>query len=438
MRVSRGSLLLLLLGTMALGCRTQAGSIPAASVTPPVGDPPLADDLFLRVTGQGSTEDEAYAAAERALAEALLEDPSWATLVGLTVHRRGVDPQSTRPKGEGVEVELGLSRPDAAGVLSAFENGEPPVDAPPAWRDAIVTARRAHLAAHACRRRAALFESECEPADTSEADGALAQLSSGLVLDPVHRYGVPVDGEGRPLREPGVYVFWGGVPMAEVPVVAEPVQADPAGEPGEPLRGSADLTGRAMLPIDPTVPFTPLRVHLDGEALLGPLRDLAPSAETTLEPVAVGWKRWGMVIGRGDEGLQRSDETMAGLAAGMREAGLGKPMQMTPPQMMPLLEARGDERIAAVKALGDEYAGRLDVVLVLTYESRFASRMGGNRVWYEAEGRLEALSVWTGEVLAQATDKVEVDGIGDERAEKAARRALAEALVKTVLAARRR
>lgn len=413
------------LGLASTGCPPQGAAVLAPVETV---EPALGDDVFVRATGSGATEAEAEAAARVALGEALLGDAAWTELAELEVHRPTLDPRRAQTSADGAEVELGLTRAQAAAVLSAFESAEPPADGPPAWRDALTAARRAHLAAHACARRRELFGSECEPVDTTEADAALMQLGQGLVLDPVYRYGVPVDAEGRPLRDPAVWVFWGGVPVAEVPVAAPgPADAPALG------RGRSDLTGRAAIEVADDAPLAPLRIAVDGEALLGPLRSLAPRAEATLEPVTVGWDRWGMVIGRKGEGWLRSDATMAGLHEGMRKAGHGDPMLMTPTESEPLVDTRGDARTEAARAVGDLYSGRLDVVLVLDYDSRFASRMGGNRVWYEAEGTLEARSAWTGEVLARAEARVEADGIGDERAEKAARRKLAATLIEQVL-----
>lgn len=427
-----GSLLAAVLA--AGGCTRTALPIvttPAAAVAE---QPAPLPDVFVQVVGAGATEDQAYAEAERALAEALLGDEAWAALVGLTVHRRGVDPQRVDPTAEGVEVRLGLTRTQAIGVLSSFENAEPEATGPQAWRESLMAAYRAHVAAHACLRRGELFGSQCEPVATDDADQMLARLREGLALDPAHRYGVPVDADGHPLRDAAVYVFWGGVPMADVPVVVE--GPPEAGSPPQHLR--SDVSGRATIEGVTDAGAFPLRVRIDADALLGPLRELAPRAETTLEPVAVGWDRWAMVVERDRDGLQRSDATMSGLLSGMQKAGHGAPMQLTVAQSEPLLAGDDSTRVAAASALGDAYAGRLDVVLLLHYESRFASRMGGNRVWYEAEGSLEARSVWTGRVLARAEAKVEADGVGDERAEKAARRELGATLVQQVLADRDR
>ncbi|MEX1362439.1 MAG: hypothetical protein AB1Z98_04890 [Nannocystaceae bacterium] len=416
------------------GCTRTAQPIVTTPATPAAEAPTPLPDVFVQVVGAAATEDQAYALAERALAEALLGDEAWAALVGLTVHRRGVDPQRVDSTADGVEVRLGLTRTQAIGVLSSFENAEPEASGPQAWRESLLAAYQAHVAAHACRRRGELFGSQCEPVATDDADQMLARLRDGLALDPVHRYGVPADADGHPLRDPAVYVFWGGVPMADVPVVVE--GPPEAGSSPQHLR--SDVSGRATIEGVTDAGAFPLRVRIDADALLGPLRELAPRAETTLEPVAVGWDRWAMVVERERDGLQRSDATMSGLLDGMRKAGHGAPMQLTVAQSEPLLARDDATRVEAASALGDAYAGRLDVVLLLRYESRFASRMGGNRVWYEAEGSLEARSVWTGRVLARAEAKVEADGVGDERAEKAARRELGATLVQQVLADRDR
>ncbi|MCA9710611.1 MAG: hypothetical protein KDK70_32515, partial [Myxococcales bacterium] len=100
------------------------------------------------------------------------------------------------------------------------------------------------------------------------------------------------------------------------------------------------------------------------------------------------------------------------------------------------LRATPPDRLSArVAALADAMTGSVDLVLVLAYDTRFASRMGGGRVCYEAEGTLRAVDAWTGEVRAETSATVRADGVGDAGADAAARTQLAEALVGQLLEA---
>ena len=388
---------------------------------------PLGEEAFVQARGAGATEEEAYAAANAALAEALLGDASWATIVPLTVHGPDADLMHAGPTAEGFEAVVGLTRARAVAVLSEFEHGEVTFEGPAVWRDAILAYRRAHVAAQACARRMELFESECS-IETADADAAVARLGEGLVLVSSHAGGVPVNADGRLLRRPGVVAIWGGVPVADLPLLLTAPPELPWVQPAV----KTDLAGVASLgEPDEAATWATVTIRVDGRALLGPAGDEVFTTELSLEPRSVGPKRWTLALDGGKKG--DTDEAVAVIQQSMNAAGYGGPVSIGSGPARALTRAPADQREAEALALGDSMGGRLDVVLVLTYATRFASKMGGSRVWYEAEGQLEARDVWTGKTLASASKKIEADGVGEARADKAARKKLAKTLIDEVI-----
>jgi hypothetical protein len=59
--------------------------------------------------------------------------------------------------------------------------------------------------------------------------------------------------------------------------------------------------------------------------------------------------------------------------------------------------------------------------------------MSDTRVWYDAQGKLSAYNAWTGAVVATIETSVTASGVGDRRAEAAAREQLATALAELYL-----
>lgn len=425
---------LVLAGLLATGCPERTS--PALPTTTPSDQPTTAlvfgVEVLVQATGRGAGENEAYAAARSALAEAVLGDAAWADLMTIEVHRRDVDPQRVTMVPGGVEVALGLPRERASLVVQALADGEPEPQGPVVWREPLTLYLRAHAAAQACRQRRALFGVECEPSSTQEVDDTLAKLGEGLVLVSAYPDGVPVDHRGRALREPTVFALWRGVPLAGLPLRAE--ADDPAALALDQLVSNGHGQAQVSLTDGATLPA--MRLVVDGEAMLGPRRDAAPQAELRIEPRAVGLGRWALVVLRGAP-AGSDDEAAAVVQGRMRGSGLGEPQKLAARDVTALRDAPADRRARRITGLADAMAGRLDLLLVLSYDTRFASRMGGGRLWYEAEGTLEAYDVWSGQVRARAQARVEADGVGDERAASAARRKLAEALAADVLASLR-
>jgi hypothetical protein len=265
----------------------------------------------------------------------------------------------------------------------------------------------------------------CEPSPTDEVDAALAELGKGLMIVSAYPDGVPVDARGRALREPTLFASWRGGPLGGLPLRIE--AEDPAALALDQV--ASDGTGKLRVALVDGATLPAMRLVIDGEALLGPLRDAAPQVEVRIAPREVGLGRWAVAVVRG----AAPDEAAAAVRSRLVGSGLGEPQSLGARDEAALRGAPADRRARKIGELADAMAGRVDLLLVLSYDTRFASRMAGGRLWYEAEGTLEAYDAWTGKLRAKASTRVEADGVGDERAEAAARKKLAEALAADML-----
>lgn len=424
---------LVIASLLAVGCPKGSSPTTTTTTTPSTGDasPTLAfgQEVLVQASGRGASENEAYTAARLALAEAVLGDAAWADLMSIEVHRRDVDPQRVTMVAGGVEVALALPREQVSLAIQALEEGEPAPQGPEVWRQPLTLYLRAHAAAQACQQRRARLGEECEPSPTQEVDAAIAELGEGLVLVAAQPDGVPVNARGRALRQPTVFALWRGVPLAGLPLRVE--ADDPAALALD--QAVSNGHGQAQVTLTEGVALPPLRLVVDGEALLGPRREAAPRAEIRLEPRTVGLGRWGLVVVRGAT-ASKDDEAAGVIRTRLRGSGLGEPQPIAARDETALRDAPPDRRARRITGLADSMSGKLDLLLVLSYDTRFASRMAGGRLWYEAEGTLEAYDAWTGRVRATAQARVEADGAGDDRAAAAARKKLAEALAADVLA----
>jgi hypothetical protein len=425
-------------GRLALGvlvmlaCNRSTGVAPTTTVPVEAAVDTVFEASFLEASGRGASEDEAYVVARLELAKALLGDPAWLEVVPLEIHDRGTDPFSAQTQDDGMwHVRVGLTRARVATILSAFTETQLRVDGPAAWRETLTTFFLAHVAATACERRQDLFGSDCEATDTAEADAALAELASGLSLVPAHLGGVPLDLEQRPLRAPGAYVLWRGVPAKGVPLVARWPEETEA----EAMLGRSDARGHAGFERSGEHPFAgAASIAVDARALLGPLSGRFPEVSVSVVGRATDLRRWGaVVVERGRDAATPSGPVLEGLSEQLRGRGVGKPVAI--PEKHQRVIARdkakglGDHMTTMADALG----GRVDVVFVVEVDSRFASRMGGGRVWYEARGTLDAYDTWSGRLLASLQTSAKASGLGNERADEASRRALGEALADLVL-----
>ncbi len=419
------------LGVIALGvlgCTKPATAVTKPPTTAAAGpEAPLTVDAFVRGHGEGATEAEAYARALDQLAETLLGDAGWPRVVPVELHDRTRDPYGTRTDDSSVRVVVGLSKSRAAGVLAEFEYGRPSVAGPEAWRDTLYEGLTAHAALIACQRRESLFGVACDPAQTREVDARLADLTAGLAIVPLREGGVPVDSEGRALRGGRVLTLWHGVPVADVPLhVAfpeRPVQSVASGAGGE-----------VEIPIGVGTPWPgPVTLSFDAGALLGPLATTDAPAQHVLDSRAIDPRRWALVFEDGTA----ADGAFARSLRSVLEPTLGPPVTLPVGPSRALARADVAERARLLVTLADSMTGKVDVVVFARANTRFASRAGGSRVWFEASGHVAVHEAWgAGELGEQARD-VTASGVGDRRAEQAAGQKLAEALADDVRASLR-
>lgn len=420
MRLSRRWLAVALL---AASC----GPKGTATVTPTDADPPTprgpthqateASTAWLSVRGEGRDLEEATLDAERELAARLLGDPQWLALYPVRLHdpEHDVGPFVSETGGS-VSVSLGLSRARAAAVMSQLEMSSPELGGPVAWRDVLYGFVAAQGAAHVCERRQALFEATCESGELEESAMAIAELASTVSLVPTYPDGVPVDRQGRVLRSPSVFVLWNGVPVGDVPVMIEGQRID---------AHVSDAAGRVALdlPVGTRMPGA-AQARIDADALLGPLASVWPDVVVGLAPRPITLKRWTVGVSPNTDREVGND-----LGKALAKAGLGAAAEPDTKLLARAAAAKGSDRAKTLAAIADDARGAVDYVVLGDLQSAFASRMGGSRVWFEARGHLEVFEAWSGTSVARVEAKERASGVGDARADEAARDKLVTALV---------
>jgi len=289
-----------------------------------------------------------------------------------------------------------------------------------AFAERVAPLQEAAIANFVCERRRALFEdAECELADLEESVRLAAEALRPLRLEPLWSGGVPVGAQGQPLRKPAVQLRLGDEPARGL--VGLPILVMPAGE-GAPLRVATDDEGLALLNVEPG---DGLVATLDRAALMPPLDAIFPELRAPLRPRPVSLRRWTLVGADGP--------FAEALGEALAERGAEPPLALDRSTSRAL--QRASRRAGTLRALANEQGGALDVVLAATVESHFASRMGSRRTWYEAEAEVQAFLAWTGESLGRFEARGNANGIGDERAEAAAREKVARDLARQLAAA---
>ncbi len=95
---------------LAAGCPASRSTSPDPAAPGDTGaTAPLGQDVIVQASGRGPGENEAYAAAREALAEAVLGDAAWADLLDIEGHRRNVDPQRVTIVPGGATTSIGRS-----------------------------------------------------------------------------------------------------------------------------------------------------------------------------------------------------------------------------------------------------------------------------------------------------------------------------------------
>jgi hypothetical protein len=459
-RVERGACAGLVFLLVALGGLVACGG-PAQPVSRPVGTPPQPGEntsngqetpgqetpgqetpgqesplqgAVVEASGTGASENEAYEQALAMLEDKVYGDDPWARDLGLAVHDPDRDLlHQEEVAGKRIRVLVGLERERVDGLLQELASQPLPAAVPVALAEALASPHGMYMEALACERRQELLDEPCEAAPRREDISAeLPSLAKEIRLRPRLAGGIPLDGDNRPLRPLEVVVERvspRGVitPLPGVPVmVVQPDGVDAVSA----TQARTDSTGVARFELRDGVPWPGgIRVALDVATFLGPLAETWPQSELSPPTRPVSVKRWSVSVTERVQGNQARERIFAASLDRAVRAGGGEPMVALPVEAMRKITAATPSTLPRVlPALADELQGRLDVLVIAEIDSEYASRMGAYRVWYEARGRIQIFDVWTGKRLAELQDAVTATGVGDERADQAARSQLAEKL----------
>jgi hypothetical protein len=439
-------MLRLVVSSTVLAVVAGCGSATPAPVTPrpPAESPsPSADATtergpFIEVEGTGEDRATARARAETALAEALLGDAAWASLTHVKPSDPEVDAKDLSASSETVTVTLGLSRERASDLLAEVPERPATEGVSAPYRAAVADVVRAGLEALVCHRRRILLDAPCdapEPAEAVPAElrGELRTLTEPLRLRPFLEGGVPVGDEGSPLAPVELRVSYEGADEA-TRVAGLPFRArsHDGAELGTPV---SDESGALVVPASSSDAF-PVTVDLDRQALLGPLADLWPALSARIDARRTGLARWSAGITERVHGRSVGDGVFApALEEALRARGAHPRAELSQDLRATLRETDPGRYDAALRDVARAMRGGVDVHLQVELDSEFASRMGTQRVWYEARGRIVAHNVWTGRRVAEISGAVTAPGIGEERADRAAREKLAKHLVEKLVEA---
>lgn len=403
---------------------------------------------LVRVSARGGDVDQAHARALAALEQALLgiEDGSLSEYAGIPSWAPGVDLRLREdgPAG-GVTITLGLSRERVAEFLEAMVTHPWQANAPAAWAPVLTAAMRARIENLVCeRRRALLDDQECTAPDMDAALAEVCALAESVRLRSFYKDGVPVTEDGRLLRPVSVVAEirsdsnW--LPSAGIPVVIQ-------GEP-EPLRGVSDDSGLvfATPPGDQatawqaTWPDGEVRVSVDRERMLGPFFSLWPESspespvDIPLRPVSRA--RFTLLDLQNVRGQEVDDTVFAdAFARAVSAAGVAALVEIKPVVAKQLVRLPEDELAATLPEYADIWEGFIDVVVRVEVESDYASRMGAHRLWYEARAKVALYDAWSGRKIQILEHTATASGVGEERADQAARELLAGELAAKLFAA---
>lgn len=406
------------------GCAKPKPAPVGPDTTPVVAAPQHADvQAFLSAKGRGADEAAAYASAQASLADTLLGDSRWIAVVPLALHDREQDPYDAVSTPDGWEVAIGLDEGRAATTLDAMTYAEPSFEGPEVWHDTLYQALATHAAKVVCERRASLYDVACDAPATEQEDAKLRALGDALQLVPVVQGGVPTDADGVVLRPGRVLVTWNGAPMSGVPLLVETPD-------GSRVDTQTDDGGVAQLPVVVGAAWPGnFSVRVDSGRLLGPLEELCTWPSLDVGPRALDPSRWALVF---EDGTKADDAFGKTLAQSLGEA-LGAPVELDTNTSKALGKVGPAERARVLASLADAMAGKLDVVVLVKAQSRFASRAGGSRVWFEATSSVVVHEVWGAGELGREDVEASASGLGDRRADDAVRRKLAEQTSNRVL-----
>lgn len=289
---------------------------------------------------------------------------------------------------------------------------------------------RAHLdrlIEHLRFRRAARFACAEAPVRTSTCTAphpelmqdALQAFLSGVTLDAIPPDGVPFRagvGALRPLR---LRVAWRSPGRAPQPLAEVPVRVIVQGRTQVLL---SDEAGQVSLPWPQDIgPEATAGCGLDAQRLLGELRDVwpePPKAQVGLRALTPEHLRLALSLNETSVGHSSVDGSES-LRRTLMAQGWGSVYYLDDSRA-PAVPIQGP----ALAALADQAQGQLDLILVGTLDSHFASQMGARSVWYEATASVALYDAWSGQKIEQLETSARAVAIGEAAAAKAALEAL--------------
>lgn len=391
-----------------------------------------ADPGFLRTSATAATEEEAYREALGKLEAAIYGTDTWAQALGVSLHDPERDFLEKSGQGGGVKVTVGIERERLTEFLTQIAEQPWQTSLPAPFAEPVRTAYGLKLERFVCVRRIEFLGEECTAPDDETISAKLQDLAREIVLRPVYDEGVPVDAQGRPLRP--IKIMAEHVPStgARMPVVGLPLVAvQPEGaQILEATQATTDPAGMARFAfVQGAAWSSDVRVTLDRDVLLGPLASLWPDSPLVPTARTVGLERLGVVAVERVKGQAVADgHFVASLGQTLRERGKELPVAVPADAARALPAAQPRKLASMLPELADRLGGRLDVLILVEVDSEYASRMGTHRVWYEARGRARVYDAWTGKLLTTIEETVTAPGVGDERADHAARAQLATKL----------
>jgi hypothetical protein len=381
-----------------------------------------------------ATEGQAYPQAARRLWAALLADDSLLLPDVLTdrlagaIHDRATDSMRIAKTSGGIQIDLGLGqeglRSAFARLDAALSNAQAPA-APNEVAQAVHAARLGSLRRALClRQRTLVTGAHCEPFDTAAVDRQLAAVFASVSLRSVYDGGVPMRDQAwlRPMMVEAVLLHGGSArPLPNLPVRIQ--SSDGFG----PVATQTGANGIVLQSVPKNTPVTATwTVSFDPARMLGALARLVSPISTTLRARATGLSRAALVHVQGKPLVV---ETAQALLASLASR-IPHPVELVDPDARALSQASVERMKEVAPKVADRLHGTLDTILLLEAESEFASRMENQRVWYEARGTLRVFDAWSGEKTAEVTATVTESGLGEPRAEGAAREALGRELAR--------
>jgi hypothetical protein len=378
--------------------------------------PELAGDTHFVGAGKGADLAQARAAAQVALAAAVVGTSSGAALTLVltpTAERTGT-------AGGAAVVLLAIDRAGLVAqieaALAALVIDDPPegaASAPERFRRHLARLRALTRRDALCQARARVGGEACPPMDRAPDAEAIRALGRLARLAPRFSAGVPIVPGQLPLRplvirasaaeETGAGRPWPALPLF--------VTAPPPGLASD--RAVTDAAGNATFAFaTPPARPQPIVVAIDRAALLGEEhQELWPSvtATVTLRPLAADSVR---VLVHLRETVEGEGAPPAVAATALKRALAKKRVRLFEGGA-PALPAEGP---ITSEAIIDATAGEVDIVIRGRIQCGFASRLAARSVWFEAAAVIEIFDLWTGRRIGELEAQVQEAGIGERHA----------------------